>query len=74
MLIDIIFTKIYHCTLTSFSVVQNIFEGTSSDSDTDGCAIAQAVNHWLPTTVARAHVWAARGVCGVQNGTGAGFR
>jgi hypothetical protein len=35
--------------------------------------VAQAVSHWLPTAAARVHVWAARWVCGGQNGTEAGF-
>jgi hypothetical protein len=38
-----------------------------------GRAIAQAVNRWLPTAAALVRVRAACGVCGGQNGTGAGF-
>jgi hypothetical protein len=38
-----------------------------------GRAVAQAVSHWLPTAAARVRVRAARGVCGGQSGTGAGF-
>jgi hypothetical protein len=38
-----------------------------------GRAITQAVSRWLPTTAAQVRVRAACGVCGGQNGTGAGF-
>jgi hypothetical protein len=40
----------------------------------DGRAIAQAVSRWLPTAAARvrALVWSS-GICGGQNGAGAGF-
>jgi hypothetical protein len=38
-----------------------------------GRAVAQAVSHWFPTVAARVRVRAARGVCGGQSGTGAGF-
>jgi hypothetical protein len=38
-----------------------------------GRAVAQVASRWLPTAAARARVWAACGVCGGQNGTGAGF-
>jgi hypothetical protein len=38
-----------------------------------GRAVAQAVSRWLPIAVARFRVRAACVVCGVQNGTGAGF-
>jgi hypothetical protein len=38
-----------------------------------GRAVAQAVSCWLPTAAARVRVRAARGVCGGQSGTGAGF-
>jgi hypothetical protein len=38
-----------------------------------GCAVAQAVGRWLPTTAARVCVQAACGFCGEQSGTGAGF-
>jgi ribosomal protein L37AE/L43A len=43
-------------------------------SSVHGRAIAQAVSHWLPTTVARvqARVWSC-GICGGQSGAGAGF-
>jgi hypothetical protein len=39
-----------------------------------GRAIAQAVSRWLPTAAARvrARVWSS-GICGGQNGAGAGF-
>jgi hypothetical protein len=33
----------------------------------------QAVRRWLPTAAARVRVRAARGVCGGQSGSGAGF-
>jgi hypothetical protein len=39
-----------------------------------GCAIACAVDHWLPTTATQ--VWSQGRLCGIygeQNGTGAGF-
>jgi hypothetical protein len=36
-------------------------------------AVAQAVSPWVPTAAARVRVRAACGVCGGQNGTGAGF-
>jgi hypothetical protein len=35
-------------------------------------SIAQAVSHWLPTAVARVHVWSS-GTCGGQSDAGAGF-
>jgi hypothetical protein len=38
-----------------------------------GRAIAKAVSRQLPTVAARVRVQAARGVCGGQSGTGAGF-
>jgi hypothetical protein len=38
-----------------------------------GRGVAQAVRRWLPTAAARVRVRAARGVCGGQSGTGAGF-
>jgi hypothetical protein len=38
-----------------------------------GRAVAQAVSRWLPTAAARVSVRAECGVCGGQNGTGAGF-
>jgi hypothetical protein len=38
-----------------------------------GRAVAQAVSRWLSIAAARVRVRAARGVCGGQNGTGAGF-
>jgi hypothetical protein len=38
-----------------------------------GCAIAQAVSHWLPTVVAWVFIQAAYVVCGGQSSTGAGF-
>jgi hypothetical protein len=34
---------------------------------------SSAVRRWLPTAAARVRVRAARGVCGGQSGTGAGF-
>jgi hypothetical protein len=41
--------------------------------DVEGHAVAQAVSCWLPIVAAWVLVWAASGVCGGQNGTGAGF-
>jgi hypothetical protein len=39
-----------------------------------GCAIAQAASRWLPTAVARVRARVRScGICGGQNGTGAGF-
>jgi hypothetical protein len=38
-----------------------------------GCAVAQAVSRWIPTTAARVRVRAACRVCGGQSGTGVGF-
>jgi hypothetical protein len=40
----------------------------------NGRAIAQAVSRWLPTAAVRvrARVWLS-GICGGQNGAGAGF-
>jgi hypothetical protein len=40
---------------------------------TVGRAVAQAVSHWLFIAAARVRVRAAFGICGGQNGTGAGF-
>jgi hypothetical protein len=39
-----------------------------------GRAIAQAVSRWLPTAAARVQSWVwSIGICGGQNGAGAGF-
>jgi hypothetical protein len=38
-----------------------------------GRVVAQAIGRWLPTAAARVRIRAACGVCGGQNGTGAGF-
>jgi hypothetical protein len=38
-----------------------------------GLAVAQAVSRWFPITAARVRVGAACGICGGQNGIGAGF-
>jgi hypothetical protein len=39
-----------------------------------GRAIAQAVSRWLPIAAARVQIWVwSSGICGGQNGAGAGF-
>jgi hypothetical protein len=38
-----------------------------------GCAVAQAVSHWFPTSAPRVRVRTPCGVCGGQRSTGAGF-
>jgi hypothetical protein len=46
---------------------------SSISSNSKDHAVAQAVSSWLPTAAARVRARAACGVCGGQNGTGAGF-
>jgi hypothetical protein len=52
--------KIYILFYTTFYIMHHFFHG---------CAIAQAVSRWLPTTVAWVCVRAACGVCGGQSGS-----
>jgi (2Fe-2S) ferredoxin len=50
------------------------YDKPQSYQSSSGRAIAQAVSRWLPTAAARvrARVWSS-GICGGQNGAGAGF-
>jgi hypothetical protein len=43
------------------------------DQAIKGCAVAQAVNCWLPTAAARVRAPVKCGICHGVNGTGAGF-
>jgi hypothetical protein len=48
--------------------------GFSTNRYGSGCAIAQAVSRWLPTSAARVWAWVwSCGICGGQSGAGAGF-